>query len=119
MIIDTIKISQEINFNGMPTWVSIGGTLLPEDNVLDGLRQLQKSITDYQTEEAKAYSQSKEIQIRPVNTPKMSPDEALIQAINNCTVLDGDNGLLTYRLPASLNPSTKAAYDLKLSLLKK
>ena len=24
MIKDSIKISQEINFNGLPTWVSIG-----------------------------------------------------------------------------------------------
>lgn len=59
MIIDNIKISQEINFNGMPTWISIGGTLVAGENEKDGLRQIQKSITEYQQEEAKAYKQSK------------------------------------------------------------
>lgn len=56
---------------------------------------------------------------KQIEKPKMSQEEELIKIINNCTSLDGDNGLLSYRIPASLNPSTKSAYDLKRTLLKK
>lgn len=73
--IDRIKISQEINFNGMPTWIGIEGTLLPGEDEKDGLRQIQKSITEYQQEEAKAYGKSKwtkgEFQPDPESKPMM------------------------------------------------
>ena len=64
MIIDRIKISQEINFNGMPTWIGLEGTLLPGEDEITGLRTLQKSITDYQTEEEKKYRESKIYQVK-------------------------------------------------------
>ena len=60
---ETIKISQEINFNGLPTWISIGGTLLPGEHEHDGLRSIQKSITDYKEQEEKAYRESKIYQV--------------------------------------------------------
>jgi hypothetical protein len=53
--IQTVKISQEVNFMGMATWIGLEGTLLPEENEKDGLRALQKSITEYLQEEEKAY----------------------------------------------------------------
>jgi len=59
MQIDRIKISQEINFNGMPTWIGIEAALLPDEDEKDGLRKIQKIITEYQDEEQKAYTQSK------------------------------------------------------------
>lgn len=54
MTIDRIKISQEVNFMGMPTWIGMEAALLPEDNEKEGLRKLQKSITEYLQEEEKA-----------------------------------------------------------------
>ncbi len=42
----------------MPTWVSIGASLLPDDTVLDCLKSLQKDITDYRDTAAKEYQQS-------------------------------------------------------------
>lgn len=126
MNIDRIKISQEINFNGLPTWIGLEATLLEGDDEKDGLRQLQKIITDYHQEESKAYTQSK-WKMKPdseyggtdTGQPKLSKEEELIQTINNCTSFEGDNGLNSYRLPASLHPSTKAAYDLRAAILKK
>lgn len=58
MQIDRIKISQEINFNGMPTWIGMEASLLPGDDEKDGLRIIQKSITDYDNEAKKEYSQN-------------------------------------------------------------
>lgn len=65
---DSIKISQEINFNGLPTWVSVGATLLPEDNVLESLKALQKDIADYHDMASKEYRQSK------MNRSSFTPD---------------------------------------------
>lgn len=124
MIITTIKLSQEINFNGMPTWIGLEATLLPDENEKDCLRILQKSITEYHQEESVVFGKStwskhgteKSVQI---GKPIMSEEEVLIQSINECVSLEGDDGLLSYRIPAASNPSTKSAYDLKMALLKK
>jgi len=125
MQVDRIKISQEVNYNGMPTWIGLEAIVLPDEDPKEGLRTLQTKITEYMQEEQKAYGQSKWAKSTPeygsvqIDKPTMSKEEELIQAINGCVSLEGDNGLLSYRIPASLNPSTKAAYDLKLKLLKK
>ena len=99
------------------TWHKIGlqADMEESDTPQEAIKHLEKIVDGCFVDIVKP----KEVQIRPLETPKMSPEEELIQAINNCTVLEGDEGLLTYRLPASLNPATKAAYDLKLALLKK
>lgn len=112
MNIDTIKISQEINFNGMPTWISIGGTLLPDDDVKDGLRQLQKSITEYQQEEQVAYGQSKWKKAAPESNPAGN----MINSINSCTEI---KVLESYKIMAKSNPILQAAYEEKLKELEK
>jgi len=95
---ENIKISQEINFNGLPTWVSIGASLQPEDNVLDCLKILQKDITDYRDTAAKEYSQSKwakepiiQIGKEPV---KLDPDETIIAQYKKA-VLDENEAKVT------------------------
>lgn len=39
----------------MPTWVSIGGTLLPDEDPKDELHKIQQKITEYQQEAEKNY----------------------------------------------------------------
>lgn len=82
MQITTIKLSQEINFNGMPTWIGLEAALLPEENEKDGLRSLQKSITDYVKEEQEKLP-------KPTWMPKTKAEvsdanKETIDAINNC-----------------------------------
>lgn len=81
---DSIKISQEINFNGLATWVSIGATLLPEDNVIESLKSLQKDITEYQQSEAKAFKESKKKEPAPIN----NEIQATVDAINESRSLE-------------------------------
>lgn len=59
MIITTIKISQEINFNGMPTWIGIEASILPDEDEKEGLRKIQKVITEYHQEEQQAFGKSR------------------------------------------------------------
>lgn len=110
MIIDRIKISQEINFNGMPTWIGIEGTLLPGEDEKDGLRQIQKSITEYQQEEAKAYSQSK---WAIKSTPEYGPSKSLTEEMEACTTYADIN---SFRF-AVKNTEEKAVYEIKLTEL--
>jgi len=80
MQIDRIKISQEINFNGMPTWIGIEAALLPDEDEKDGLRAIQKIITEYHQEETKAYSQSNWAK-KDTSKPILS----LIEELEACT----------------------------------
>ena len=82
MIITTIKLSQEINFNGMPTWIGLEGSLSAGEDEKDGLRSLQKSITDYVKEEQEKLP-------KPTWMPKAKAEvsdtnKETIEAINNC-----------------------------------
>lgn len=110
MQIDRIKISQEINFNGLPTWISVGGTLLPEENVLEGLRTLQKSITDYHNEEAKAYSQSR---WKVKAEPDYTSTKSLTEEMEACTTYVD---IQSFRFTVK-NEEEKAVYERKLSEL--
>lgn len=109
--LETIKISQEINFNGLRTWVNIGGTLLPDEGVKDALRSIQKEITEYNQEEAKAYNQSKILQIE--KKPE-SPVDSMIMAITTCTEVAT---LKTFEKLAKSNPKFQEAYDNRLKEL--
>lgn len=106
--IDRIKISQEINFNGMPTWIGLEGTLLPGEDEKDGLRHLQKSISEYQQEEAKAYGISNWAKSK-VDTPATS----MMDDMANCTT---EEEILSFRLTIK-NPEQQALYDKILSEL--
>lgn len=115
MEIDNLKISREINFNGMPCWVSVGGTTTPDEDPIENLKKLQKVISEYQDEEQKAYTQSKW-----GGKPETKPSDevqALIDGINACTYIqDGDTGefnLSTFWLRAKGNLSVSTAYKAK------
>lgn len=108
MTIDRIKISQEINFNGLPTWIGMEASLLPDEDEKDGLRKLQKSITDYQQEEAKAYGQSNWVK-KNTNTPTFS----LIEELEACnTYADIQSFRFTVK-----NDDEKTVYERKLNEL--
>ncbi len=112
MTIDRIKISQEINFNGMPTWIGMEGLLDPDEDPKEGLRKIQKEITQYQQEEQKTYSKSS--WARPEQ-----PVISMIEQIDACTVLDKDaGGLLSFELTFK-TPEEKLFYDAKLIELTK
>ena len=118
MTTDTIKISQEINFNGLPTWISVGGTLTPGEDVLDGLRQLQKSITDYHAEEAKKYQSHNWAKSEPPypdkQVDKPTPKDNMITAITTCTEVAT---LETFRKLAASKPEFQKAFDNRLKEL--
>ncbi|MES2382816.1 MAG: hypothetical protein V4538_17345 [Bacteroidota bacterium] len=107
MNIDRIKISQEINFNGMPTWIGLEASILPDENEKDSLRQLQKVITEYQTEEQQAYSKSKWAK-KDEPEIKLSKEERQKAEISGCT----DKTVLeSYRLIVKKYPNLQATYD--------
>lgn len=110
MTIDRIKISQEINFNGLPTWVGIEASLSPDENEIEGLRKLQKSITDYQTEEAKAYGQSKWAKAEPEYD---GPAKSLTEEMEACTTYAD---IQSFRFTVK-NEDEKAVYERKLTEL--
>lgn len=115
MTTDTIKISQEINFNGLPTWISVGGTLTPGEDVLDGLRQLQKSITDYHAEEAKKYQSHNWAKSEPPYPDKQvdKPTKTMIEEMEACdTYTDIKSFQFTIK-----NEQEKAVYERKLTEL--
>ena len=109
-VIDRIKISQEINFNGMPTWIGLEATLLADENEKDGLRQLQKVISEYQDEEQKAFNGS-----RWGRKSAEVPAVSMIEQMDACTELtkDPDNGLLSFELTIK-SPEEKLFYDAKV-----
>lgn len=107
MTIDRIKISQEINFNGLPTWIGIEASLLPDEDEKEGLRKLQKSITDYQTEEAKAYGQSKWAKTEHL------PIKSLTEEMESCTTYAD---IQSFRFTVK-NDDEKAVYEKKLTEL--
>lgn len=118
------KSFEMINGYGLKYWDKLGieADLGENEDPKDCYQQLGQLIDETHREnnpEISFVAGNSPIPIVQVGKPVMSPEEELIQAINNCTSLEGDNGLLSYRIPASLNPSTKSAYDLKISLLKK
>ena len=114
--IDRVKISQEINFNGLPTWIGLEGILLEGEDEKTALRQLQKVITDYHNEEAKAYSQSRWVKKDDEVQFDKEETKPLIEQISSCTEL---KVLESYRLIAKVNPEAQKAYDNKLKELKK
>lgn len=111
-VIDRIKISQEINFNGMPTWIGIEASLLPDEDEKDGLRTLQKSITDYQQQEEKAYRESKWKNVsEPAYTDK--PTLTLTEELEACTTFAD---IQSFRFTVK-NDAEKAVYERKLNEL--
>lgn len=112
MTITTIKISQEVNFMGMPTWIGMEATILPDENEKDGLRQLQKSITEYLQEEKKTFKGKwkKPDDAQVINEPSIP----LIDQIESCTQI---KVLESYRLIAKTSPVSQQAYDNKLKQL--
>lgn len=109
MTIDRIKISQEINFNGLPTWIGIEASLLPDEDEKKGLRKLQKSITDYQTEEAKAYGQSKWAKT------ESEPVKSVIEQMESCTTYAD---IQSFRFTVK-NDEEKGVYERKINEFKK
>jgi len=107
---DSIKISQEINFNGMPTWVSVGASLLPDDNVLEGLKSLQQDITDYHQTASKEYSQSK---WKVKSEPEYGTTKSMIEEMEACSTFDEIN---SFRFTVK-NEEEKAVYERKLTEL--
>ncbi len=110
--IDRIKISQEINYNGMPTWIGIEAALLPGEDEKEGLRQIQKVITEYQTEEQKAFGQSK------WGKPETKPSDeiqAVLDGIDACIEVEGtgDLSLSTFWLRSKGNLVLSNAYKAK------
>lgn len=114
-ILKDIKISQEINFNGLPTWVSIGGDLLENEDPKEALRKIQKIITEYHQEEQKAYSQSK--WGSKTDNTQSEEIKAILDGIEACTYIkEGDKGefnLSTFWLPSKGNLVLSTAYKAK------
>lgn len=110
MQITTIKISQEINFNGMPTWIGLEAALLPGENEKDGLRSLQRSITEYQQEESAAFGKS-----RWASNPAgvYSPVKSLTEEMEGCATYAE---IQSYRLTVKTEEE-KAVYERKLTEL--
>jgi len=113
MQVDRIKISQEVNYNGMPTWIGLEAVILPEECPKEGLRTLQTKITEYMQEEQKAYGQSKWGR-KAAELPTVS----MIEQMDACTELskDADKGILSFELTIK-SPEEKAFYDFKIEQL--
>lgn len=105
--IDRIKISQEINFNGLPTWIGLEGILLEGEDEKTALRQLQKVITDYHQEEAKAYSQSRWGKKEAVENKPPDEVQDVLNGIADSANLDE---LRTWWLKSKGNLVISAAY---------
>lgn len=105
MNIDRIKISQEVNFLGMPTWIGMEASLLPDENEKDGLKALQKSITDYLQEENKP----------PKSKWKDEPEfnKPVIEQMESCTTYAD---IQSFRFTVK-NEEEKAVYERKLTEL--
>ena len=116
---DSIKISQEINFNGLPTWVSIGATLLPEDNVIESLKSLQKDISEYEQSQEGIFGKSKwgkNTKEAPYSNEKETmPPVPLMQELEECDSLEI---LKSYRFTHKTEDEQKY-YDEKLETLTK
>lgn len=104
MKIDRVKISQEINFNGMPTWIGMEAELTSEDNEIDAIRKMQKSITDYIEEESKL--------TKPKWAKKEPPNEiqVTLEGIDKCLSMDE---LKEFWLISKGNLILSQAYKLK------
>lgn len=118
------KSFEMVNGYGLKFWDKLGieADLGENEDPKDCYKQLGQLIDETHREnnpEISFVAGNGPVPIVSIDKPKMSEEEELIQTINKCTSLEGDSGLLSYRLPASLNPSTKSAYDLKIALLKK
>jgi len=87
----------------MPTWVSIGGTILPDEDPKDGLRLIQQKITEYHQEEQKAYGQSKWAKAEKATVDMMD----MMDEMANCTTLEE---ILSFRLTIK-NEEQQALYD--------
>lgn len=112
MEIDNLKISREINFNGMPCWVSVGGTTTPDEDPIENLKKLQKVITEYQQEEEKAFGK------RRWGKPDQ-PTGSMIEQMKACTELDKEKGgLLSFEL-AYKTEDEKQVYNEMLKKLTK
>jgi len=112
MTITTIKLSQEINFNGMPTWIGLEAALLPGENEKDGLRSLQKSITDYVKEEQEKLPKS--TWMPKAKAEVSDANKETIDAINNCNTMEELN---TYKFVSNRNLSILEAWKKKESEL--
>lgn len=118
------KSFEMVNEFGLKYWDKIGieadlGENEDPKECYQLLGQLIDETHKEKTSEISFVAGNPPVSVVQVERLKMSPEEELIQNINSCTTLDGEHGLLSYRIPASLNPATKSAYDLKVMLLKK
>lgn len=105
---------------GFDTWkrINIKIELEEGDDIEQEQEKLIKRVSDRSAKFVEIVDTPKS-KLPFTKKPLFSHDEQLIQAINNCNEIDGENGLSSYRLAASLNPSAKSAYDLKMLELKK
>lgn len=122
--INRSKSFEMVNGYGLKFWDKLGieADLGENEDPKDCYKQLGQLIDETHREnnpEISFVAGNAPVPVVQIDKPKMSPEEELIQTINSCTSLEGEHGLLSYRIPASLNPSTKSAYDLKAKLLKK
>jgi hypothetical protein len=106
MQIDRVKISQEINFNGMPTWVGMEGLLDPDEDPKEGLRTIQRKITEYQQEEQTTFGKSKWGR-------QGQPEISMVDDMRNCKTEDE---ILSFRLTIK-TPEQQAVYEEVLSEL--
>lgn len=113
MTIDRIKISQEINFNSMPTWIGLEASLLPDEDPKENLRKLQKVITEYQDEEQKAYTQSKWGKEAKPDT-KLTKEELQKKYLTDCTTVAE---LETFAKLVKSNAHLQESYDEQLKKL--
>lgn len=108
MTIDRIKISQEINFNGMPTWIGMEASILPDEDEKDCLRKLQKSITEYDNEAKKEYSKSKWAKSEPEYNDK--PVQSMIEEMETCATFAE---IQSFRFTVK-NADEQAVYERKI-----
>lgn len=120
MIITTIKLSQEINFNGMPTWIGLEGSLSAGEDEKEGLRSLQKSITDYVKEEQEKLPKPTWMPKAKAEGNKNSKEQQIattIEAINGCTRKESVE-IFRKLVERESNPSLTEAFDNKLKEFK-
>lgn len=82
MTITTIKLSQEINLLGRPTWVGFDGTITDGEDEIKGLMEMQDKVNKFLSEVEKNAP-------KPTWLPKPKPEvsdanKETIEAINNC-----------------------------------
>jgi predicted DNA-binding ArsR family transcriptional regulator len=104
--------------------IELSGTLEENEDVMNAYTQLYNMAKELHHSQNKEFYEQTGTHVRDV-AQKVSLEDAIINDINNCTVIDEKNsigvqvGLLAYEELASKNPIIKAQYDLMYQKLKK